>query len=150
MAASSIPTVKAAILALLNARDGLDGVGITWAHPGVDLIEHESIFFYDDPQHTEADRQLGNGKRRETYTLPLTVTVYGEGDPTGQETEERMWALVAEVETALRENNNLGIATATTQVISATVGGFQPHNYFEAGKRISECDVLVNVQSDSK
>lgn len=142
MASSSIPSVKAALIAMLTARSGLAGVQVEWAHPGTGKIEPEAIFFIE-PDVNEDAVTLGNKKHEELYTLHLIVTVLDRGDDS-QAAELRMWALVAEVEEGLRADANLG---GVTNLTWALVAGKRPANYIETAGRVAECDVSIDCRA---
>lgn len=145
MAGSTAPAAKVALLGLLNAAAGLDGVQVSYTHPGVS-VEQESIFFLRTILD-EVARSLGQQKRRESYIIEVVVTVARDGDD-AQAAEERMWALVTEVENVLRPPLGPGGA------VSATLGGalnlwaevehVEQTPFIEAGQRVSEA--IVNVR----
>ena len=111
MAACTAPAAKAALLTLLDARTGLNGVQVVWTFPG-DKAERQYLCF-GDTELNEVAGQLGNGTRHESYTINVWVSVHWpSNDP--QDAEERAWAIVAELEAQLKPPNNadLGIAGA--------------------------------------
>lgn len=141
MASSTVPAAKAALLALLQARPGLQGVQVEWAHPGRN-IEDESLFF-GTTQVPEEPATLGpNRKRNENFTLELVVSVLERGDE-AQATEERAWALVAEIENAVRGNDTLGLS----QIIKAEIVHKAERNYAGAPERVAEIVVQVKCQA---
>lgn len=128
----SIPVVKGALLTLLQARSGLANVQVEWAWPGANKIANESVFF-EDAKLDERSDQLGNGTRREDYTLPVYVCVKQKGnDP--QTVETRAWALVAEIEAQLKPPNNadLGLGPSDgVKSLTVQVSGHEPHSYVQ-------------------
>jgi hypothetical protein len=107
--ASSIPACKAALLTLLQARAGLDGVQISWSGPTRDDDFNsggnnvEMIFLGE--ANTEENWQDISPQLRRTETYRLGVTVYVEqwgDDP--QSAEERTYELWDEVRDTLRDD----------------------------------------------
>lgn len=99
---SSVPTVKASLLAALQARPGLDDVQVEYAPPMRAELQRECMYF-DTTSLDEEDVVLGQRRRDETYTLRLVVLVALDGDDP-QACEERMWVIVGEVEQLLRDD----------------------------------------------
>lgn len=105
---STAPTVKQKLIDLWTARPGLAGVVITWAGPTEEGdLENEHIFF-ESTEQDEEFAQVGGSptKREESYTLNTVLTVYMEGDDP-KATEERAWAIRAEMSAAVRGNVQL-------------------------------------------
>src|SRR5215218_10858957 len=106
MAASTIPAAKAALLTKLEARAGLADVLIAWSAPVRPPMQSEAIYL-DDAVDVEREWvSLGAQRLDERYTLQVRVetTAYGDGSDIRRAVEERMWALVAEVEQAVRDD----------------------------------------------
>lgn len=105
MATSTIPALKAALLSLLAARAGLAGVQVVYGaplpNPGREFI---SLGGTDGSQETAA---LGRLRREEEYRLTIYVSVLREGQDQ-QAATERVFALVAEVEDAVRADPSVG------------------------------------------
>lgn len=139
MASSTIPTAKAGILTLLAARPALASVQRVWAHPG-QLIEKESIFFLEALEE-ESPAAIGQLKREENYTIDLLVSVLQDGDD-AKACEERAWALVAEVETALRAEPK-----PAAGVLWATVSAKRLNNFPGPESRTSEITVVISVKA---
>lgn len=105
---SSVSAAKAAILAGLQARSGLYGVALSWGGPTeTEDMAPEGIFF----GVTEREQEWqGIGRatrpRRESYTLEVVAYVIRDGD-VERETEERVWALVDEIEALVAEDPSL-------------------------------------------
>lgn len=143
MAPSSIPTAKTALLALIETRPNLATVQTEWAWPGADVIQKEAIWMGDAGPAGDEETFIGNVSHREHYRIPVAVSVLGESDD-AKTTELRMWALVAEVEAALRATSSLADAAG---ILSAVVKGKQPHNFISDQGWVSECVILVECQS---
>lgn len=108
---STIPAVLDALKALLDARatTALDGVEV-WTAPSGDPIPHECIQFFG----TDGDQQwaaLGNRRRRETYTITGAIFIIrlGAGQDKAKEARDRAYAILAELEDALRVAPTLGL-----------------------------------------
>lgn len=103
MAGSTVAVVKAALVALLEARPGLAGVKVEYGHPG-DSTEKELIYFGRaiGTQDINVMRE-GRKKRDEEYVLDAHIEVLVEGG-TQQEADDRALELTAELETALADD----------------------------------------------
>lgn len=139
MAASTVPAAKAGLLSLLQARPGLAGVQIEWAHPGAH-IRDEAVYL-GDTDDTQDAVYLGNRARRQRYVVEVVVTVLRRGnDP--RAAEERCWELVAEVEDAVRDDPQLAGSVDVAQV-----GRIRQRNFPGAQERVAEAIVEVAVES---
>lgn len=99
MSYSTIPLAKAQLLTTLQARAGLAGVLIEWGVPLEEPANRERVYI-DDPVGVEREwAGLGQLRLDESYELQVPVEVYQAGDDR-RATEERLWAIVAEVEQA--------------------------------------------------
>lgn len=146
---SSIPTVKDTLKTLLTARAGLSGVTFTWAYPGPDKMAREHIF-YDDPELSEESAQLGNGTRRERYTLPLWVCVRKETND-AKSVEDRAWNLVGQIEQELKPpaNSDLGLGPANgLKSLSVQFAGAAP-NVFNHDQGYS-VEIKVSLSVDAR
>lgn len=141
---STVPAVKAALLALIRARPNLANITVAWTFIPVDDQAYESVFFdWSLEDATEEDRSLGDITRTEQYVIPVVARVYGPGDLDGQETETRAFALASEVEAAVRENNRLGLSN----VESAVVVGMPSANALYNDGVVTEVTVRVRVRA---
>lgn len=105
---STVPAVRAALVALLQARPGLAGVQVGYSHPG-DALERESMFLGGTRgRHDPANLRAGRKHRDEAYTLDVWVDVSADG-PTAQPASERAWALIGELEDVLADDPSLGL-----------------------------------------
>lgn len=138
---SSAPAVKAKLIQLLQARTGLAGVQVSWAHPGKNL-ERESIFF-GRVRGTDQWSGLGNHTRLEDYIADVVVMVVEPGTD-AQATEERLWELYAEVETQLQENPTLG-DTVNFQV---ELSRFEQETYEEGDGYV--CVLVAGLQAKNQ
>lgn len=144
MATSTVPRAKAGILTLIAARAAISTVGQSWAHPG-ELIQDEAIFLGDTRFNSERTVSLkpAPNTQDEEYVIPVVVSVRQEGDA-AQTCEERMWTIVGEVETAIRNDKSLNAASG---VLWGQVVGKEPRNFIESQGRVSECVIDVAVRS---
>ena len=99
MSYSTIPDAKDKLLEALAARTGLSGVLLAWGVPTTEPEDRERVYV-DDAINVEREwAQLGQFRIDESYSLRVHVEVYQRGDDR-RVCEERMWAIVAEVEQA--------------------------------------------------
>jgi outer membrane receptor for monomeric catechols len=104
---STIPTAKAALKALLEARAGLSGVTIGWDRSAETQQATDRIYLFDTIDHSRDWVVLGPRRIDEEYTLQVVVSTFGSGtEPTA--TETRLWELVSEVELAVIDNIEIG------------------------------------------
>jgi hypothetical protein len=143
MATSSVPSVKAAILALLQGQAGFSGVDVRYAPPTKDW-PRECVFLGNAEFAEESIPTLRPAphRHREDYTVPVWVSVALEGnDP--QATEERMWTLTGVIEDALRNNLN-----PSGTALWAIVAGKRPQLGAEDAQWVAENYVSVRVRAD--
>ena len=109
MAASTVPAAKQAILDLLVARAELVDVGVTWGSPteNEDLLPELIYFDGPTPRRPEWRILAQPNPLDEEYVLTLQVHVrqFGDDEATA---EARCWALIDEVEQAVRGDLRLG------------------------------------------
>lgn len=147
MAASTAPSVKAALLTLLRVDAGLSGVQIEYSDPGA-AIQQESIFF-GRTMETEKPDSLGQRKQRESYDVEIYVYVAVDSDDP-QTCEERCWALVAEIENVVRANNGRSGALSVALNPGAgwvVYGGTNMTPFAHDGQRVAEAQCKVHVEA---
>lgn len=150
---STVPTAKAGILALIQARAGLSDLqaagAITWSHPGKDIAK-EAIFMGAAVFTSEevAGMRRAPHAHNELYTVPVWVDVLYEAND-GQAAELRMWTLVGEVEQALRDDPGLG-AGPDGGILRALVTGKVPEEYISDQGWGVRCKVNVEVLGRSQ
>jgi hypothetical protein len=107
---STVPAVLDALKALLGARAGLDGVTVTTA-PSGDPIPTESIQFFGTGGDQAWDA-IGNRRRKETYTIRGGIFIQrrGAGPDVWDAARERAYAILAELEDAIRVLPTLDLA----------------------------------------
>jgi hypothetical protein len=106
---STVPTVRAALVAALAARPALAGVDVGHSHPGA-AIEPEAVYLGRARGSDEVPvMRAGRKRRQESYTLDVFFDVVADG-PTGREASERAWALFGELEDLLADDPSLGQA----------------------------------------
>jgi hypothetical protein len=107
MAASTAPAAKQKILDLLAARAGLAGVAIEWSGPLSEAaVNYEMIHFRGPVTRDPGWEVLGGARLDEHYTVTLGVYAF-KADDTEKAIEARAWALIDEIEQAIRANLNL-------------------------------------------
>lgn len=113
MAATTAPSVKAALMSLLQDDSDMQGVQISYADPGPEIAQ-EALFF-GKTLTTEGPVSMGNRRQQESYDIEIYIYVKVDGnDP--QTAEERGWDLVSALEDLVRaENGNTGTLTAALQ-----------------------------------
>jgi len=143
---STVPTVNHTLKTLLAARGGLTGVQLTWAYPGIDKIQRESLFF-DRTELSEVSGQLGNQTRHETYTQYMFVCVKKETNDV-QVVEERAWTLVGEIEQQLRTDASLALGPANNlKSLVVQFAGAEAECYQQDQGWSCEIRVALNVQA---
>lgn len=161
MAASTAPACKAAILEILAADTDLASVDRRWSPPteNEDVpAGGEAIFFGTtriiDSNWSSLGKSTGQGVRRESYRLTITVWVTQFGDDP-QATEERCWALWAEVEADLRTDLFAGTPAGSASLLRAagvtkfdqitadqTTGVFAPQQWGARIDALVTCDAI--------
>jgi hypothetical protein len=110
MAASTAPAAKQAILNLLIARPALNTVAIMWGEPTENEDLQAEMIFFDGPVVRQPDwREIGGPSSPlwEQCTLTLQVRNFAPGDDRAT-AEQRCWALIDEIEQAVRADLRLG------------------------------------------
>jgi hypothetical protein len=106
--ASTVPAAKAALLTMIRAIPDLNAASISWAGPTEteDLVD-EMIFFEGTGRLPEWRVLATPPPLDETYTLTLKIRNRSYDDD-AQSAEQRTWAIVALIETAIRADLRLG------------------------------------------
>lgn len=112
MSVSSIPIVKASLIARLQAEPALTGVQITYGHPYPEPPDDETVFWgdaiADDPtggsQYGAGQRSgpMGTQRREERYVLHGYVLVRKHNLETQQSVTERAYEITAAIEQSVR------------------------------------------------
>lgn len=105
--------MRAALVALLQARAGLSGVQIGYGMPP-GALQREHILL-GPVDATQEYRALGTTRKFEDYTVSVFISVTREGVQQ-QQADERALALLAEVEAALRTDPTVSNTVLTAQV----------------------------------
>lgn len=136
---STKPAVKAALIALLQARPGLSGVLVTWAIPH-GTLEAEWICV-GNVIGEDASAAIGQQARDERYTVACTVSVLRSMLEPAQATAERAFVLAGEIQSALRPlaSTPLGVGQLVWALVTKT-----DLEEFADGKN-REARVTVNV-----
>jgi hypothetical protein len=132
---TSVPAAEAGLLAALRSRAGLAAVQVAPAHPGK-TIKAEAVYL-DDPSPVQRAAALGGRRRAEEYSIEVVVSVLRKGNDLAG-VKARMWALVAEVEEAVRADPTLGGA-----VLTAQVGDIDPQSFRDPSASVAEATVKV-------
>jgi hypothetical protein len=107
MADSTVPAVKAYLLAEFQNDADLTGVTVKWSAPADGDQYTRDMVWLGDVDQTEVYRAIGQERKDEDYTLEVVVQAYLEGDDP-RATEERAWELRAAVAAAIRADLTLG------------------------------------------
>lgn len=121
---SSVPVVKAAIVAALAARPALAEVHVVYAWDGP-AMEAESIYL-DPPEDVQTGQsriptlKAGRKARQETFNITVVVQVnQPDGTAwTAATTEARAYTLMAEVESMLADDPGLAAVVGSTGVFT--------------------------------
>lgn len=113
---STVPTFKAALLTILQARPGLSGVTVSYGAPvlGSGAREFVALGDVDGSQEFAA---LGHLQKDETFTMTVYCSCIREGQQQ-QQCTERAFALAAEVEDALRDDPEVNATVRVAEVAS--------------------------------
>jgi hypothetical protein len=133
MAYSTIPAAKARMLVVLDALTGLDGVLVQRGLPANPPPERERVYIDNAVDIVRDWMMLGRKRLDESYTVRIPVEVFLDGnDQTAS--EDRMWAIIAEIEQALIVDLTLnGILNGNTNNPSGVKpGGVEDQNSFAA------------------
>jgi hypothetical protein len=106
---STAPTVRAALIAALDARPGLNGVTVTHFWQG-DADTQEAIYLGNTTLNNEwVVLRAGRKPREEEYRIVLHVRCMTPGE-WGPAAETRIFALLAEVENLVADDPAIGLA----------------------------------------
>lgn len=104
---STIPDVKAALLALFQARPGLAGVAIQRGIIDPPTLEMIEIFESDTERDYRALKPQPHGVR-EQINITIRVTAMSSAQVSLADAEDRMWAICDELDGAFRADIGLG------------------------------------------
>ncbi len=116
--ASSVPAVKAALKALIEANTWPTAAPtFSWGAPTEteDMPRTGELVYFDGVDMTEDHVVLGGSRGDETYSLRIVIETRLEGDDE-QATEARGWELYDSLRSMLNEHRNL-IETPGTLVV---------------------------------
>lgn len=108
---STVPSVRAALVAGLQARAGLGQVQVSRRWPGPDT-ESEGIWLGDvEGTSVISGVKKGRQRRQETYNLEVIIqTLQASETPQDPEnSEDRAYVLLGELEDMLAENPRVGL-----------------------------------------
>jgi len=106
---STAPVVRAALIAALDARSGLDGVLVTHFWQG-QADEQEALYLGSTSSDEEwVTLRAGRKAREETYRIQIHIRAWKPGfwDATN---ETRIFALIAEVDNLLADDPAIGLS----------------------------------------
>lgn len=132
--------MRAAFIALLQARAGLSGVQIGYGMPSGALQREHILFGAVDA--TQEYRALGTTRKFEDYTVSVFISVTREGTQQ-QAADERALALLAEVEACLRTN-----PTVSNTVLTAEVSRYRMEPL--ASETTREARITLEVQTRAR
>lgn len=132
--------MRAAFIALLQARAGLSGVQIGYGMPPGALQREHILFGAVDA--SQEYRALGTTRKFEDYTVSLFISVTREGTQQ-QAADERALALLAEVEACLRTD-----PTVSNTVLTAEVSRYRMEPL--ASETTREARITLEVQTRAR
>jgi hypothetical protein len=98
---STVPVVKATLVDLLKAEQGLAGVQVDYSDPGINQLQREHVFLGDVGQVDEEWAPFGHLARDEQYALELFVHVAQPGADQ-QTVTERVYELFGVINQMMR------------------------------------------------
>lgn len=106
--ASVVTAFFDALKASIEARPALSGVGVFTAHPGDELPAGAIVI--DRVTTDQSWAALGRSRREESFTVFVVIHIAqaGAGETVATEVRERVYAIKAEIETALRDDPSVG------------------------------------------
>lgn len=120
---STIPTVKAALVAAFQNRPGLSTVKVSWSWAGP-ASKEESIFLARAGSPMQVASRVpnimaGRKQRQEDYTIPLTLWSFkaGSSASTPEVAEGRAFEMFAEVDGTLADDPSLGLTPTIQQIV---------------------------------
>jgi hypothetical protein len=99
------PAAKAQLFSTLTARANLSAVQVTYGHPGSKRVAKECIWI-GNINGDQTVRVVGAYSRLDDFAIEMVVDVQQPGDDQ-QTCTERAYALMAEVESAVRSDPTL-------------------------------------------
>jgi hypothetical protein len=126
----TVPAAKAALLTRIRALNLGGDVFIDWGLQAETPDQRERVYL---ARTVNYDRPRRRGTiRGESYGLELIVEVHGGGE-TAQETEERMWTIIATIEADLMQGRTLEVAdvvevTPSDELVYAYTDGWIARN----------------------
>lgn len=148
MANSTIPYFRKNLATELAARAGLTGVQITRHMIGEQTDRDETIQFLDVTGIQEHRSSPWQREERYTLNVYLHVRKSGGGDTTSQEAEDRLFALIAEIEDELRDKDSAIYQAATGKVLTAQMAGFDEEGVIIEDKaRVARANLNIDVHA---
>lgn len=146
--ASTVQPAKAAIFAIVAAavEAATPGVQVTYGNAGA-RMEPETVWI-DNAQFDDEAVSIGQVSHRESYRVPVVVSVIHQGDPgNGQPADERLHAIFGPIEDAFRTlppGPNINVAN----VDGCWISGKAFDTYLgEGGGTVVEATLSIQVRS---
>lgn len=122
---STIIVVKNAILtglrtAAADSANALHAVNIGWSHPGKNKLREDVFIGGTAPSDVQQWATIGNRQREENYSLQLVIAVIKPGAD-AEEVERRAAAMLAAVETWLRDNPDATITPGSVAGVGSII-----------------------------
>jgi hypothetical protein len=140
VATTTITAMRAALIALLQARAGLTGVQLGYGMPS-GALQREHILL-GQVEATQEYAAIGTVRKFEDYTVALFISVTREGVQQ-QEADERALALLAEVDACLRSN-----PTVSGTVLTAELARYRMEPL--ASDTTREARITVEIQTRAR
>jgi len=141
MAVSTVPALKGALKAALEARTGLHDVLIAWGWPRSPRPEMILLGDVPDCKQEPAAMRAGGHTREESYDLSVLIRV--ERKILDQTTvTQRAYAIAAEIESLLRSDVTVG---GTVRVAQFGAGKLEEQASDEA--RVALLEVLIYCEA---
>lgn len=139
---STVPAVKAALVALLEAA--LVDVSVSYSHPG-NALPVEAVYLGDVRGTSEVPTsRAGRLARHERYTVDLWISVTTDGS-SSEAAEARAAELLAEVEDVLAEDVTLG-----EEIVAATLAEVDWLPAFDDGRHGWSALLRVGVDVNAR
>jgi hypothetical protein len=143
MPASTIPTLRSKLIAVLAARAALANVQITDGLPDQPDSEFLALL---EAEATREPAFIGNSRWHETYDQTVVVSVLYMGDSDHKAAQERALALLDQVVLALEADPTVGVkALLALRHFRAELSGFRLETRGPSDNRGREAAILATV-----
>lgn len=145
---ASAPRIKAALLTIMEATPAFidPETLVSYAHPGA--LDQRVLVYFDRTVQDEKTAGSGMRRREEDVIIDLIIDVFEIGD-NPQQTEERCWTLVAEIEKLLREKPEVPSSTEPDGVVVGWVEfvGVEVTPYIQKSQRYVEAICKIHAKN---